>query len=81
MMMQNKSKKAEIDVKDLISKIEPQFKLEFGEAMTKEVIESLNSMTGLLTNSFGELHQHLDKMEENLKNAINDHHDHDMVGF
>jgi hypothetical protein len=49
--------------------------------MTKEVIESLNSMTGLLTNSFGELHQHLDKMEENLKNAINKHHDHDMVGF
>jgi hypothetical protein len=38
-------------------------------------------MTGLLTSSFGELHHHLEKMEENLKNAINDHHDHDMVGF
>lgn len=46
--------------------------------MSKEVIESLNGMTGLLKNNFGELYEYLDSMQQNLLHAIDNHHDHDM---
>lgn len=55
MLTQRQANRAEIDVRDLISRIEPDLIKEFGETMTKEAIESLNSMRDLLTVSFGEL--------------------------